>query len=83
MPNPLNLSDAPDLTDKSVQKVRLKKMPLLAGKKNIGRNIKTEQAHGKPHRTAVAIALETARRSGAKIPNKKKKRLTSDGYMKV
>ena len=27
MPNPLNLSDAPDLTDKGIQRVRLKNMP--------------------------------------------------------
>lgn len=43
-------------------------MPLLPGKKNIGRNIKTEEAAGKSHKQAVAIALNTARRSGAKIP---------------
>jgi len=28
--------------------------------------------HGKPQKQAVAIALETARKSGAKIPRKKK-----------
>ena len=33
-----------------------------------------------PHKQAVAIALSTARKAGAKI--KKKKRMTSDGYMK-
>lgn len=37
MPNPLNLSDAPDLTDKSIQRVRLKSMPLSKkGKKILG-----------------------------------------------
>lgn len=35
-------------------------MPLLKGKKNIGRNIETEQAAGKPHKQAVAIALSEA-----------------------
>ena len=35
-------------------------MPLLKGKKNIGTNIKTEEAAGKPHRQALAIALSTA-----------------------
>lgn len=45
-------------------------MPLLKGKENIGKNIKTEMAHGKPRKQAVAIALETARKSGAKIPKK-------------
>ena len=49
-------------------------MPLKKGKskKTIARNIKTEIEHGKPKRQAVAIALETARRSGAKIPRKRK-----------
>ena len=56
-------------------------MPLLKGKKNIGKNIKTEMAHGKLHKQAVAIALDVARRGGAKVPKKKKKRMTSDGYM--
>lgn len=35
-------------------------MPLLKGKKNIGRNIRTEEAAGKPHDQAVAIALSVA-----------------------
>jgi len=48
-------------------------MPLLKGKKNIGKNIETEQNAGKPHRQAVAIALNIARKSGAKIPKKGKK----------
>ncbi len=42
-------------------------MPLLPGKKNIGKNIETEQK-SKPHDQAVAIALNMARKSGAKIP---------------
>ncbi len=46
-------------------------MPLLKGKKNIGKNIETEMAHGKPHKQAVAIALDVARRGGANIPEKK------------
>ena len=46
-------------------------MPLLKGKENIGKNIKTEVAHGKPRKQAIAIALETARRGGANIPAKK------------
>ncbi len=45
-------------------------MPLAKGKKNIGKNIKTEIAHGKPKAQAVAIALDVARKSGAKIPKK-------------
>ena len=42
-------------------------MPLLKGKKNIGRNIKTEIAAGKPRKQAIAIALDVARRGGANI----------------
>jgi len=49
-------------------------MPLLPGKKNIGKNIKTEMAHGKPRKQAIAIALDVARKSGANIPEKKAKR---------
>ncbi len=49
-------------------------MPLSKGKsKNtITKNIRTEIEHGKPQKQAVAIALSEARRSGAKIPKKKK-----------
>jgi len=35
-------------------------MPLLKGESNIGHNIEVEEAHGKPHDQAVAIALRTA-----------------------
>lgn len=48
-------------------------MPLLKGKKNIGHNIEVEQAAGKKHKQAVAIALNVARKSGSKIPKKGKK----------
>jgi hypothetical protein len=46
-------------------------MPLKKGKRNIGRNIRTEMSHGKPRRQAIAIALRVAgvpkkRRSGRK-----------------
>jgi len=44
-------------------------MPLLKGKKNIGKNIKTELKHGKPRKQAIAIALSAA---GAKLKRKKK-----------
>ena len=49
-------------------------MPLIKSrsKKAIGKNIKIEMAHGKPRKQAIAIALETARKAGAKIPKKKK-----------
>ena len=45
-------------------------MPLSKGKskKAISKNIKTEMKTGKPQKQAVAIALNTARRAGAKIP---------------
>jgi hypothetical protein len=47
-------------------------MPLIksASKKAIGSNIKTEMAAGKPQKQSVAIALNVARKSGAKIPRK-------------
>jgi hypothetical protein len=50
-------------------------MPLSKGKgkKAVSSNIKTEMAAGKPQKQAVAIALNTARKSGAKIPKKGKK----------
>jgi hypothetical protein len=49
-------------------------MPLNKGKSKaaVSQNIKTEIAAGKPQKQAVAIALNTARRSGAKIPRKGK-----------
>jgi hypothetical protein len=49
-------------------------MPLIksGSKKNIGKNIKTEMAHGKPRDQAVAIALDVARKHGANIPDKRK-----------
>lgn len=37
-------------------------MPLLKGKKNIGKNIKKEMAHGKPRKKAIAIALNVAKK---------------------
>lgn len=48
-------------------------MPLIksGSKKAISQNIETEMAAGKPQKQAVAIALETARRSTG---NKTKKR---------
>lgn len=49
-------------------------MPLIKSKskKAIGENIKNEMEHGKPKKQAIAIALSTARKAGAKIPKKKK-----------
>jgi hypothetical protein len=50
-------------------------MPLKKGKSkaDISANIRTEIKAGKPQRQAVAIALNTARRSGAKIPKGKRR----------
>lgn len=44
-------------------------MPLdkSGSKASIGRNIKTEQAHGKPYKQAVAIALDVQRRVKKKL----------------
>jgi len=41
-------------------------MPLYKGQKNIGRNIKTEMAHGKPRKQAIAIAMNVAGKSKKK-----------------
>ena len=38
-------------------------MPLFKGKKNIGKNIATEEASGKKRKQAIAIALKTAGKS--------------------
>lgn len=45
-------------------------MPLQKGKSrvSISKNISTLEHEGKPQKQAVAIAMEIARRSGAKIP---------------
>jgi hypothetical protein len=43
-------------------------------KKTIGGNVRKEMKAGKPQKQAVAIALNVARKSGAKIPMKKKKK---------
>lgn len=49
-------------------------MPLIksASKKAIGENIKREEKT-KPKKQAIAIALNVARKAGAKIPKKGKK----------
>ena len=51
-------------------------MPLKKGrsKKVISRNIKELIRSGRPRKQAVAISLSLARKSGAKIPKKRKKR---------
>ena len=51
-------------------------MPLIKSKSpaSVSKNIKTEIAAGRPQKQAVAIALNTARKSGARIPPAKAKR---------
>lgn len=50
-------------------------MPLKKGtsRADIGDNIRTEIHHGKSKKQAIAIALGEARKSGAKIPKRKRK----------
>jgi len=45
-------------------------MPLVKGKskKSISKNIKTEMNEGKSQKQSVAIALNIARKAGARIP---------------
>lgn len=45
-------------------------MPLVkgSGKKAVSANIRTEMAHGKPQKQAVAIALSVARKDGGSRP---------------
>jgi hypothetical protein len=52
-------------------------MPLVKSKSRaaVGKNIETEVSHGKPRKQAIAIALDTARRSGANWVHKLKKRV--------
>lgn len=47
-------------------------MPLAKGKSRdtISRNVKTEMKHSKPQKQAVAIALNTARKSGSSSSKK-------------
>lgn len=50
-------------------------MPMKKGKskKVIGQNIKEMEMSGHPKAQAIAASLNEARKSGAKIPKKKKK----------
>lgn len=50
-------------------------MPLIKSKSKsaIGKNIKTEESAGKKPKQAIAIALNVARKAGAKIKKPKKK----------
>jgi hypothetical protein len=49
-------------------------MPLdkSGSKASVGKNISREESAGRPKRQAVAIALNVARKAGAKIPKPKR-----------
>lgn len=51
-------------------------MPLKKGysQQSVSQNIKTEMAHGKPRKQAVAIALNVARKAKIAAAKKKNKR---------
>jgi uncharacterized protein YoaH (UPF0181 family) len=46
-------------------------MPLLSGKKNMGRNIAELMATGRPQNQAIAIAYDVLRRKRSKKKKKK------------
>lgn len=46
-------------------------MPLLPGKKNIGKNISEMEKSGHKKSQSIAAALNEARKNGTKIPKKK------------
>jgi len=50
-------------------------MPLKKGKSKaaVSKNISTLRKEGRPQKQAIAIALDVARKSGAKIPKRRKK----------
>lgn len=49
-------------------------MPLLKGKKNVGKNIKELEASGHPQKQSIAIALKEAGMSKKQKPKVKAKR---------
>lgn len=58
-------------------------MPLLPGKTNIGKNIKTEVKAGKPQKQAIAIALNVAGENKKRNKNNKTYHMSSDGAVKI
>lgn len=59
-----------------LREIEVEDMPLLRGKseKTIGHNIEEMEESGHPKAQAIAAALNTARKSGAKIPKKHKQK---------
>ena len=92
MPNPLTLTDAPDLTDRSIRRINIKNMSKHGKVGKVLREFKKGTLHTgkkgpgkgpvvKGRKQAVAIALSEARKAGEKIPPPKKKsrNVMSDG----
>lgn len=77
----LDTSDAPDLTNKGIQKIHIKGSMPLPKTADVGQIIKKlkEEKKNMPKTQRVAIALSVVRKYGTNIP-KKTRMTSSDGH---